>query len=394
MLGLIKVKKLDKAQARAIAGQWLERVGLAARASHYPGQLSGGQQQRVAIARAIAMAPRLMLFDEVTSALDPELVGEVLQVIKALAADGMTMLLVTHEMRFAYSIVPRHLHEPGRHLRRRRPQGMFARPGPSGWRSSSSRRASARVRSPMMAVRDLRTDPPPADPTGTGTGDEHGRRPRRHRGETHPGLDRAFEILEFLRVRRQPAPQQIAAAIGAPRSLVNLLLEYQGGDGRVFLGRRLYFLGTAYAEQFDLMRECDRMLVRLAEETRETAQMCLLEGNKYTVAMMREGLRPFRISSSVGELVPIPGPRRAGCCWAPVGPADPALIPPEDFVMPDGGRLAAADFIAEVRRAASDGYFAFNSVVENFTHCFAAPVRQAGGACIATLCLVTPRETA
>ena len=60
--------------------------------------------------------------------------------------------------------------------------------------------------------------------------------------------------------------------------------------------------------------------------------------------------------------------------------------------MPDGGRLAAADFIAEVRRAASDGYFAFNSVVENFTHCFAAPVRQADGACIATLCLVTPRE--
>ena len=79
------------------------------------------------------------------------------------------------------------------------------------------------------------------------------------------------------------APNEIAAAIGAPRSsvyeLVNLLLEhgmleYQGGDGRVFLGRRLYFLGTAYAEQFDLMRECDRMLVRLAEETRETAQMC------------------------------------------------------------------------------------------------------------------------
>ena len=107
MLGLIKVKKLDKAQARAIAGQWLERVGLAARANHYPGQLSGGQQQRVAIARAIAMAPRLMLFDEVTSALDPELVGEVLQVIKALAADGMTMLLVTHEMRFAYEVSSR-----------------------------------------------------------------------------------------------------------------------------------------------------------------------------------------------------------------------------------------------------------------------------------------------
>ncbi|AUT48448.1 amino acid ABC transporter ATP-binding protein [Achromobacter sp. AONIH1] len=129
MLGLIKVKKLDKAQARAIAGQWLERVGLAARANHYPGQLSGGQQQRVAIARAIAMAPRLMLFDEVTSALDPELVGEVLQVIKALAADGMTMLLVTHEMRFAYEVSSRVIFmNQGVICEEGDPREMFARP--------------------------------------------------------------------------------------------------------------------------------------------------------------------------------------------------------------------------------------------------------------------------
>ncbi|MGO6815737.1 amino acid ABC transporter ATP-binding protein [Rhizobium leguminosarum] len=107
MLGLVKVKKMTKPDARAIAEKWLDRVGLSARANHYPGQLSGGQQQRVAIARAIAMSPRLMLFDEVTSALDPELVGEVLQVIKGLAADGMTMLLVTHEMRFAYDVSSR-----------------------------------------------------------------------------------------------------------------------------------------------------------------------------------------------------------------------------------------------------------------------------------------------
>nr|CAD6630469.1 amino acid ABC transporter ATP-binding protein [arsenite-oxidising bacterium NT-25] len=107
MLGLIKVKKMGRAEARAIAEKWLQRVGLGARADHFPGQLSGGQQQRVAIARAIAMNPRLMLFDEVTSALDPELVGEVLQVIKDLAADGMTMLLVTHEMRFAFEVSSR-----------------------------------------------------------------------------------------------------------------------------------------------------------------------------------------------------------------------------------------------------------------------------------------------
>ncbi|MGO6698571.1 amino acid ABC transporter ATP-binding protein [Rhizobium ruizarguesonis] len=107
MLGLVKVKKMTKPDARAVAEKWLDRVGLSARSNHYPGQLSGGQQQRVAIARAIAMSPRLMLFDEVTSALDPELVGVVLQVIKGLAADGMTMLLVTHEMRFAYDVSSR-----------------------------------------------------------------------------------------------------------------------------------------------------------------------------------------------------------------------------------------------------------------------------------------------
>ncbi|WPZ12474.1 amino acid ABC transporter ATP-binding protein [Nitratireductor rhodophyticola] len=107
MLGLIKVKKMAREEARSVAEKWLDRVGLGQRADHYPGQLSGGQQQRVAIARAIAMNPRLMLFDEVTSALDPELVGEVLQVIKDLAADGMSMLLVTHEMRFAFEVSSR-----------------------------------------------------------------------------------------------------------------------------------------------------------------------------------------------------------------------------------------------------------------------------------------------
>ena len=103
-LGLIRVRKMKKDEAVAVAEKWLDRVGLLDRRDHYPGQLSGGQQQRVAIARAIAMNPKLMLFDEVTSALDPELVNEVLNVIKDLAIDGMTMLIVTHEMRFAFEV--------------------------------------------------------------------------------------------------------------------------------------------------------------------------------------------------------------------------------------------------------------------------------------------------
>ena len=104
MLGLIKTKGMTKDEAYCIAEKWLERVGMLERKDHFPGQLSGGQQQRVAIARAIAMNPKLMLFDEVTSALDPELVNEVLEVILNLAKDGMTMLLVTHEMHFAHDV--------------------------------------------------------------------------------------------------------------------------------------------------------------------------------------------------------------------------------------------------------------------------------------------------
>ncbi len=107
MLGLRKVLKLPKAEARAIAETWLARVGLAARADHYPSQLSGGQQQRVAIARALAMNPKLVLLDEVTSALDPELVQEVLNTVKGIAEDGATLLIVTHEMRFARDVSSR-----------------------------------------------------------------------------------------------------------------------------------------------------------------------------------------------------------------------------------------------------------------------------------------------
>jgi polar amino acid transport system ATP-binding protein len=104
MLGLVKVKFMSKSEAEELGIKWLERVGLGEKLHSYPSQLSGGQQQRVAIARAIAMNPKIMLFDEATSALDPELVGEVLNVIKQLAKDGATMLIVTHEMRFAYEV--------------------------------------------------------------------------------------------------------------------------------------------------------------------------------------------------------------------------------------------------------------------------------------------------
>ena len=100
----IRVKGMPREQAGSRARELLDRVGLADKLDSYPAQLSGGQQQRVAIARALAMEPKLMLFDEPTSALDPELVGEVLQAMRQLARDGMTMIVVTHEMGFAREV--------------------------------------------------------------------------------------------------------------------------------------------------------------------------------------------------------------------------------------------------------------------------------------------------
>ena len=104
MEGLVTARKIPKSQAEKTASLALEKVGMLDRASHYPHQLSGGQQQRVAIARAIATSPEIIYFDEPTSALDPELTGEVLAVMRQLAEEGMTMLVVTHEMAFARSV--------------------------------------------------------------------------------------------------------------------------------------------------------------------------------------------------------------------------------------------------------------------------------------------------
>jgi polar amino acid transport system ATP-binding protein len=106
-LALTLVRKMPLAAAREVAREMVDKVGLADKLHAYPDELSGGQQQRVAIARSLAMQPTVMLFDEITSALDPELVGEVLRVLEDVARDGMTMMLVTHEMNFAKNVADR-----------------------------------------------------------------------------------------------------------------------------------------------------------------------------------------------------------------------------------------------------------------------------------------------
>nr|WP_263107943.1 amino acid ABC transporter ATP-binding protein [Kitasatospora sp. DSM 101779] len=129
VLAQVKVRGIARAQAEATARELLERVGVGAQADKYPAQLSGGQQQRVAIARALAMRPKVMLFDEPTSALDPEMVTEVLEVMRQLAAEGMTMVVVTHEMGFARSAADRVLFmADGRIVEENTPDAFFTAP--------------------------------------------------------------------------------------------------------------------------------------------------------------------------------------------------------------------------------------------------------------------------
>jgi len=128
-LAPVLVRKLAKAEVQRRALELLERVGIAEQAHKYPGQLSGGQQQRVAIARSLCMEPRIMLFDEPTSALDPEMVLEVLEVMQGLARDGMTMVVVTHEVRFARQVADRVvLMDDGEVVEMAPPERFFSNP--------------------------------------------------------------------------------------------------------------------------------------------------------------------------------------------------------------------------------------------------------------------------
>ena len=219
------------------------------------------------------------------------------------------------------------------------------------------------------------------------------------------GLDRAFAILDYLRAHKNPLrPNEIAVGMGAPKSsiyeLIRLLLdqnvlEYSDSEGRVFLGRRLHFWGTAYLSHFNLAREVQPYLEKITTETRETSQLCMLDGDKYTVVLMREGLRQFRISADVGERVAIPWTASGRVLLGHFTDAEiEALIPAEDFVLPGGTRLHLETFIEEIRRARDERFFSFDSVADTFTHCFASPIYGEEGHCIATLCIVAPKEDA
>ncbi|MHB8618514.1 MAG: amino acid ABC transporter ATP-binding protein [Chloroflexota bacterium] len=128
-IGPMELLRTPRKEAEALGMELLQKVGMPEKAASFPGQLSGGQRQRVAIARALAMQPKVMLFDEPTSALDPEMIKEVLEVMKNLARDGMTMIVVTHEMGFAREVADRIIFmDQGRVVERGTPEHFFTRP--------------------------------------------------------------------------------------------------------------------------------------------------------------------------------------------------------------------------------------------------------------------------
>ena len=151
MEGPKTVLKLDASECSKRADKYLEKVDLGWKADAYPAQLSGGQQQRIAIARALAMEPEIMLFDEATSALDPELVGEVLQTMKELADEGMTMLIVTHELGFAYTVADRVVFLcEGRILEQGDPKSVLIHPQESATKNFLRGHSSFRLPEPQL----------------------------------------------------------------------------------------------------------------------------------------------------------------------------------------------------------------------------------------------------
>jgi len=226
-----------------------------------------------------------------------------------------------------------------------------------------------------------------------------------HERKRARGIDRAFDILDHLRAVKMPQrPAEIAQALGAPKStiydLVGTLLEHgmleeTDASGAVYLGRRLYFLGLAYNDHFDLAHRAERVMREITESTAETTQFCMLDGDKYTVALQVEGNRPFRISGDIGDRTPIPWTASGRLLVGDLSDDEIVdLIPPEDFTLPSGERMDVGAYIAEVRKAHDTGFLSFDSIVDTFTHCFAVPVCDGSGECVATICIVAPKDDA
>lgn len=215
------------------------------------------------------------------------------------------------------------------------------------------------------------------------------------------GVDRILQILDFLHGHGEGIRiGALAKALNAPRSstyaLINALLdagllEMSQDDGRVFFGKRIYLYGLSYMRENPLARRARQEVDRLAKETDETSEFCMLQGGRYTIIHMCPGTRPFRISSAVGLQIPIPWTASGRLLLAGRARAEiEALIAPDDLVLPDGRRIELDDFLASISVAAKDGFCRTIGLVDAYTQCLAAPIYSAEGKVEGTICLVLP----
>jgi DNA-binding IclR family transcriptional regulator len=217
------------------------------------------------------------------------------------------------------------------------------------------------------------------------------------------GIDRIIELLQCLHAARQALRiGELARRLNAPRStiyeIVNRLieagiLEAYDADGRVFFGRAVHFYAADYLGSHGLSRLAREEVVRLAEATGETAQYCMLDGNKYTVLHMQTGGRLFRVSSDIGVRVPIPWTASGRLLLDHMSRDEIGhFVPADDFILPNGRRIDPALFYEEVRRAREDGYCMTTGLVDGFASCIAVPVRDAEGIAGGCVCLVVMHD--
>jgi DNA-binding IclR family transcriptional regulator len=217
------------------------------------------------------------------------------------------------------------------------------------------------------------------------------------------GVDRVVALLRQLHDARRPLTmRELIESTGAPRSsvyeLVTILTDAgwleTRPDGSVFFGREMHYYGADYAVHNDLISRAHQTILSLVKVHDETAQLCMLEGNKYTVVLSENSARPFNISSDIGVRVPIPWTATGRLLLAHLS-ADEirALIPDEDFMLDNGTRIVFDDFLRDVEHAAQLGYCCTEGLSQTFRCCMAAPIRDRAGHAVAALCFMTGRDT-
>ncbi|WP_210448477.1 IclR family transcriptional regulator [Pantoea ananatis] len=217
------------------------------------------------------------------------------------------------------------------------------------------------------------------------------------------GVDRVIAIFRQLHVARQPmAMRELIEATGAPRSsvyeLVNLLSEAGlveiDSEGSIYFGREMHYYGADYMAHNPLIRRAHQLMIEMVAEHGETVQLCMLEGNKYTVVLSESNAHPFKITSDIGVKIPIP--------WTATGrlllsnwsdEAILALIPEKDYQLANGKVLDKQDFLADIHRAGHLGYSMTEGLSESFTCCMAAPIRARNDLAVAAICFMVSRDT-